>query len=420
MKLVDKYNRVTLLASFVVLVFTGVIYYTVIHFILTERLDKDLSIEEDEVEAYAAAYGKLPLPGNFKDQTVQYVPLDSGEVVAPKYLYTDYYNESEHANEPGRSLITSVKVQGKNYQVTITKSRVEAEYLVRIIFYITLGVTVLLIVTLILVNRLILNRLWKPFNTVLTQMKAFNLRGKNEIEPALSNIDEFNELNQSAVAMSLRVKDDYKELKSFTDNAAHELMTPMAVINSKLDTLIQTETFTDRQGELIEDVYAAVRKLSRLNQSLLLLAKIENNLITDQEDVDLQDLLTLKLRQFQELFQAEEIVVTFKSAQKVLLFNKYLADILINNLISNAIRHNYKGGRIDIVLDQEQLIVSNTSIMPALDGSKAFERFYKNTASEGMGLGLAISRQICMLYQLELSYHYSKDMHQFEVNFEGI
>lgn len=417
MKLVDKYNRVTLLASFVVLVFTGVIYYTVIHFILTERLDKDLSIEEDEVEAYAAAYGKLPLPGNFKDQTVQYKSLDSGEIIEPRYLYTDYYNESEHANEPGRSLITSVKVQGKNYEVTITKSRVESEYLVRIIFYITIGVTVLLIVTLLLVNRLILNRLWKPFNTVLTQMKAFNLRGKNEIEPALSNIDEFNELNQSAVAMSLRVKDDYKELKSFTDNAAHEMMTPMAVINSKLDTLIQTETFTDRQGELIEDVYAAVRKLSRLNQSLLLLAKIENNLITDQEDVDLEDLLTVKIRQFQELFQAEQIVVSFKAATKILLFNKYLADILINNLISNAIRHNYKGGRIDIVLNQEKLTISNTSLMPALDQNKAFERFYKNTASEGMGLGLAISRQICMRYQFDLSYSYIGTMHQFKFSF---
>ena len=79
--------------------------------------------------------------------------------------------------------------------------------------------------------------------------------------------------------MTQRVKKDYTELKSFTDNASHEMMTPLAVINSKLDTLIQTEILSDQQGELIADVYLAVSRLSRLNQSLLLMTKIENNLI---------------------------------------------------------------------------------------------------------------------------------------------
>ncbi|MGY0036174.1 histidine kinase dimerization/phospho-acceptor domain-containing protein [Pedobacter sp. NJ-S-72] len=155
----------------------------------------------------------------------------------------------------------------------------------------------MLLISLTVVNRFILNSLWRPFYEILKQLKAFNLADKNEFLVQNTQIDEFQELNQSVISMSTRVRRDYIELKSFTDNASHEMMTPLAVINSKLDTLIQTEALSDRQGELIEDVYLAVNKLSRLNQSLLLLAKIENNLIKDEEDIVLDILVGQKKRQ---------------------------------------------------------------------------------------------------------------------------
>jgi len=248
-------------------------------------------------------------------------------------------------------------------------------------------------------------------------MKAFNLADKNDIRIESTKIDEFTELNTAVAAMSLRVKQDYRELKSFTDNASHEMLTPLAVINSKLDTLIQTETFSDSQGELIEDIYVAVGKLSRLNQTLLMLAKIENNLIADQETIALDNLIRQKTRQFQELLQLHNINLRTDLAHKQINMNKHLADMLINNLLSNAIRHNYKDGQIFIQLNDSQLIVSNTSLDTALIADKVFERFYKNTASEGMGLGLAISNQICNLYHFKLNYAYQNSQHIFTVSF---
>jgi hypothetical protein len=181
MKLAAKYNRVTLVASIIVFIFTGVIYYSVIHYILTDQLDRDLAIEEDEIAAYVKTNGKLPQAGSFKEQKVSYRLLDPNYNLQRRYFYTDYFNESEQRIEPGRSLVSEIDVKGKLYAVTVTKSRVEAEDLVRIIFLITLSVTILLLITLLLINRFILDNIWKPFYGILSQMKAFNLADKNRV-----------------------------------------------------------------------------------------------------------------------------------------------------------------------------------------------------------------------------------------------
>ncbi|MBB2147730.1 sensor histidine kinase [Pedobacter gandavensis] len=417
MKLSSRYNRVNILVSLLVLLSTGVIYYVVIHFILTEKLDRDLRIEEEEIRAYAEKYHKLPLAGDFHDQKVSYRLVNPSDTTGRSFGNSVYLNEKEHEKEPGRSLTTFMKVNDQVFEVSVTKSRLEAEDLVRIIFLISLLIIILLLLTLFLVNRFLLNSLWKPFYHILDQMKAFNLTGRNEVKVEQSKIDEFVELNQAVLLMSQRVKEDYKELKSFTDNAAHEMMTPLAVINSKLDTLLQTEGFSDQQGELIEDIYMAVGRLSRLNHSLLLLAKIENNMIKNEEPIHLKPLIEQKLRQFQELLQSAEIMVSTQLTDKEVLMSKYLADILFNNLISNAIRHNVKPGHIEVILNASQLVFKNTGITMALDGARTFERFNKTASSDGLGLGLAISRQICNLYGFSMTYAYGAGQHTFTISF---
>ena len=416
MKLAEKYNRVNLVTSLVVLVITGIIYYAVIHFILTDKLDRDLGVEEDEILQYVEAYHKLPLPSSYIDQQVSYKELRKVDTVIRKFHYTSYVNAKEHETEPGRSLITSVRLGDKKYGVTIVKSRVESEDLVTAILLITLAVTIILLTALILINRFMLNRLWKPFYTILGQMKTYELARMDDIVHEPTNIDEFKELNNSANAMVTRVRQDYKELKSFTDNASHEMMTPLAVVNSKLDSLLQTESFTEQQGALLEDIYQAVGRLSKLNQSLILLAKIENNLIPDLQDIDIKELMSNKIRQFQELFENDKLSVATNLQQCELRMSKYLLDILLNNLLSNAIRHNRDGGSIELVLQPDFLRISNTGKDVELDG-QLFERFSKSTASEGMGLGLAITKQICTLYGFSISYKYLENKHQFLVQF---
>ena len=417
MKLAQKYNRVNLYTSLLILLLSGAVYYFAIHYILTEKLDHDLKIEEEEIIAYAGKYNRLPLSSDYKDQIVSYQLLTKGASRERYYSHNLYYKSNNKGLEPGRSLITTLKIAGDIYRVSITKSSLEAEDLVRLIFLITFSIIIVLLLSLMVINRFLLNSLWRPFYEMLKQLKAFNVADNKEFSAQPTQIEEFQELNQSVLVMAKQARHDYKELKSFTDNASHEMMTPLAVINSKLDTLIQTETLSDKQGELIEDIYLAVSRLSRLNQSLLLLAKIENRLIEDEETIELGALIILKIRQFNELLQANGIEVILQLERKELYISKYLADILLNNLISNAIRHNVDQGKITIELNEEKLSICNTGSQDALDGVRAFERFYKDASSEGTGLGLAITRQICNLYNFKLSYLYISPQHIFSIEF---
>lgn len=416
MRLAQRYNRANLITSFVILAITGVIYYIAIHLILTGKLDKDLVIEEKEIEAYAMNYGKLLSPGDFLHQKVSYRKLPLGDTLERNFIYSAFYNEEEKEVEPGRSLVTSIDLNGERYQVTISKSRVESEDLIQLIFMITLAVTILLLVSLLLINRFVLQQIWSPFYSTLGMMKAFNVAQREGIQPQLTKIDEFNELNESANAMAARVRKDYRELKSFTDNASHEMMTPLAIINSKLDSLLQTDTFSAAQGAVIEDIYTAIGRLIKLNQSLLLLAKIENNLINDIQDIDLQQLVREKILQFQELFEKDNLSLHQQIKPCKVRMSKYLADILLNNLFSNAVRHNHSGGSIEVVLYEDLLTISNTGKGDVLD-NQLFERFSKSSSSEGTGLGLAISKQICTLYGFSITYQHLPNRHQFLIDF---
>ena len=417
MKLLDKYNRVTLITTVIVMMITGIIYYQTISWILTNQVDKDLVVEENEVFDYVKLNHHLPQVFKSDDQQISFYATPANSITR-QFLNTDYYNVNEKGNESGRGLISSVTVNGKYYKILIVESKVETEELIRIIFFITIGVILLLLVILLIINRLLLNRLWQPFYMIMRDLKLFNVTDTNDLQKVDSHIDEFEELNTAVISMASRVKHDYKNLKTFSENASHELLTPIAVINSKLDTLIQTENFSERQSKLLNDLYTAVNRLNRLNQSLLLLVKIENRLEHTAETINLQALIAEMVVQFEEIFHDKELHVISDLNRKEIYASRYLADILLNNLISNAIRHNYPGGEINIHLTDESLTISNTGENMALPDDEIFTRFHKSSSSEGSGLGLTISRQICENFDFTLCYKFQQPYHTFIVKFQ--
>lgn len=416
MKLLDRYSRLSLITTALVIVITGIVYYFTISYILTGQVDKDLLVEEHEIFDYVKINQKLPQVFKLEDLKISFEPI-TRDTVQRRFVDVDYPDNKENDMEAGRALISSVKVNGQVYRISIIESKVETEDLIRLIFLITLGIILLLIVTLIVINRLVIRKLWKPFYDMLQQIKLFNLADKSSIVSTTTEIDEFKDMNCEISAMSLRVRQDYQELKSFVENASHELMTPIAVINSKLDTLIQTGSLTDRQGELIGDVYNTVAKLTRLNKAMLLLTKIENKLIDGQEQVLVKAAVEDALCEFQEMFTARNLNLNVALADVDIRLSKTLLDILLNNLLSNAVRHNLPGGEIYVTLSQESLTIKNTAKAGALNPDAIFQRFQKSAESEGSGLGLTLARQICENYGLKLIYSFKQGLHTFTVQF---
>src|SRR6185312_1752547 len=309
---------------------------------------------------------------------------------------------------------------GKNYIATVKKSQQETEDIVQLILVITFSVIVFLLLVLFIANRFLLAKLWEPFNHTLAQLKHFNLSSKNKIELQKTHINEFEELNETVLFMTQKVKRDYESLKNFTENASHETQTPLSIIKNKIELLLQSENLDQIQINAIQSLNDAASRLSKLNQSLLLLAKIENHQFENAENINFSCVLNQSIENFEELAIIKNITIQKNIDENIFLkINDSLAEILVSNIILNAIKHNFQDGKLKIDLSLNSLIVSNTGDDPHENTEKLFERFKKDSSSgDSIGLGLAIVKTICETYGFVVSYYYKERMHIVKIVFK--
>ena len=218
-----------------------------------------------------------------------------------------------------------------------------------------------------------------------------------------------------------KMMQDFIFQKQFTENASHEMQTPLAVIRNKIELLIQSENLNKTESDLILSINDAVSKLSRLNKSLLLLAKIENHQFKGEADISLVKIIDESLLLFEDHLAEKNIKVIKAYHDNIKLFiNPDLCMVFVNNLMQNAIRHNTQNGSIEILLDKNHFSISNTGKALAIDPSKIFQRFQKDPGSiDSTGLGLAIAKEIAVASGLTFEYDYWDLKHNFSLKFKG-
>lgn len=418
MKLLSKYNRINIPIIISVLLLSSVAYYHMLHSLLIHQVNHDLEIEEQEIRAFVKNNDSLPMASIYRDQQISF---DTSLKVVPhrNFVTKVDYVGANGENELYRELTFPIKVKNRIYQASVRKSQEEVEYLIKMIASITLLMIVLLIVVLMIVNRFVLANLWKPFHSTLEQLKQFNISSKNKLQLKETKITEFAELNKTASVMTDKVSNDYETLKSFTENASHEIQTPLAIMKMKLELLMQSESMSDMQVDCISALNDATDRLSRLNQSLLLLTKIDNSQFIDVENVNVSDVLLNHINNYEELAGSKNISVKKNISPSVhVLANRSLMEILFSNIMTNTIKHNYKNGWIEINLSKNVLSVSNTGKKPSVNTNELFERFKKgDSSSDSLGLGLAIVKKICDTCRFQVTYNYTEPMHTIVVNF---
>jgi signal transduction histidine kinase len=417
MKLIAKYNRINIIATIVVLLAASVCYYFIVRYVLIHQLDNTLKVEESEILDYVKANNKLPQETNYRDQNISFEKVN--ETIKRKFSNINIYNERHHEYIIHRQIEFPVAVNGELYKTSVLKPEGEVEELILLIVFITIGVIILLFLILFITNRFLLRKLWQPFYETLSSIKQFNLSNKKTAVAQQTDIEEFRELDNAVNTMTARITKDYESLKNFTDNASHEMQTPLAILNSKLDLLIQEPNLTEIHLKQLQAMYDAIGRLTKLNQSLLLLTKIENNQFKKEEPLQLDILIKEKLIQFEDLIKAKNLQMNAESYNAIIRMNYNLADILINNLLSNAIRHNINNGIININIDEKKLVISNTGSSLSFNADDIFERFKKGETTEGLGLGLAIVKQICDNYYFTISYQFNNNLHIFVVDFSS-
>jgi len=315
-------------------------------------------------------------------------------------------------------LESPVIIEGHPYTYFSKVSLMESEGLIRNIVLLFVILVCLLLTGFYLLTRRLSRKLWGPFYETLDKIELFELDKTNP--PVLSENDtaEFSRLNNSINKLIQKNIIIFQSQKEFIENAAHELQTPLAIFQSKFDTLIQRADLTEGQAGLLEKLNDGVARLNRVNKNLLLLSKIDNSEYV-LGNLSLKDILTKQLEFFSEQAKEKNIQISFQAQEDAIVTaNEALTEILVSNLILNAVRYNIPGGSISISLNKTCLFVSNTSEHPALSHTMLYKRFAKsNPSTKGSGLGLSIVKRIADLYKWKLAYTYDSNFHNFTVNF---
>ncbi len=279
-------------------------------------------------------------------------------------------------------------------------------------------ITATLGIAVVLTMRLISKHLWQPFDRTLQQIESFRLESGKVPSLPQSDIKEFTRLNIALNKLMTNSMTSYHAQKEFTENASHELQTPLAVFQSKLDILLQQPELTEQQASIIQDLYSMTARLSRLNRSLLLLAKIENRQFEHKESIELDCFLDNIFPYLEDIAGSIGITREKTGRPVTLQANHALLESMVNNLVVNAVRHNKRNGEIVITTGNDRLAISNTSDEPRLDDSHIFNRFYRPAQNQkGNGLGLAIVKAVCDYHGWLVSYDYTPGHHQFTVDF---
>ena len=426
MRLLQVSLRSLLLYSLVLVVISIPVSLFSIQEILNEEVDESLILNSEQFVEHIKNFeylDDLETDLNVLDQLSYNIHIKPSTGTANKNSFETViiYDSVEHNERPFRQLSSTVIVKGKPYLLTISMSLVDNDDLITAIGVVQIILIVLLTGGLLLINRTLSKKLWKPFYKTISQLKAYELDKTESFEIDKTNIIEFDDLNKAIGNLTDRNRKVFLQQKEFIENASHELQTPLAIFQSKLDVLMQSSALSESSAETIAELEATAQRMSKLNKNLLLLSKIDNEQFIEKEDVDLQATTHDALSRLREITDTNKLSIITSIQSGRTLANRTLIEVLITNLLHNAVRHTPVGGEIHIIVKDKTFEVANSGKAFSLDPSTIFERFQKDTSnSESTGLGLAIVKKICDTCLYGLRYEYRENLHVFSVTFTTV
>lgn len=266
--------------------------------------------------------------------------------------------------------------------------------------------------------------LWLESRSVRWQLKVY----KRKIYEVLRNLNKFEDPRdkhnasrmESEIAdfygnVGRQIKKSFQIEKQFTQNASHELQTPITVIKTSLENLLQSPNLQQEDYQDIETILKNTNKLSRINQALILLSRIRSYYNDNVEKVYINDMVTQVAKDFEERLEHAGIKLSF-SFENDLYFeiNKTLCEIMLSNLISNAIRYNSKQNPyLHIKIKGHSIRFENPGKVLTKNPEDLFDRFSRdNDNPDSLGLGLSIVKMICDYSNLLVDYFHKDGIHE--------
>jgi signal transduction histidine kinase len=420
MKLQTRTNFYNIIYSGIVLVVIGFflqitlvkIYYKQIDDgIKTERLIIEEEIEYlDTVPDYSQVFGHqievsiLQKPVSYKNTFTnikQYSKRSQSNI-----LFRHHYFSKNRKN-------------GMGYTISILKPLNELHNFKKVVMLAISFAFVFLLIAFLGTGYFVNRRLWKPFYKTLDGLKQFNLDAPSTLNFSETEIFEFRQLNLIISSFSQKLKGDYVKMKEFTENLSHEINTMLAIIISKVELLLQKEDMNEEQAEHFTTIYHVANNLIHLNNGLLLLAKIDNQYYNQQEKIDVSKIVTKYLRTFDDFIRQKNLVVKAELSPLTANMNRSLAEILISNMINNAIKHNIVNGYMNITLTKSTVRIENSGVSEIKDVPSKFNHdHFGDKPFQSLGLGFEIMKRICRIYNFSMNYSHQLADYKLEIGLQ--
>ena len=424
MKLLNRSLVLLSVTFFLIIGVWSIIFYFNLKDEIRDSIDDGLENNRLLILQKVMVDSTLLFQNDFGGNNFKVNPISKEEAFKYRDEYKDtmMYRLNENDLEPVRVLHSAFEHLDKYYSLTVISSLVEEDDLTEDSFWSVVWLFVILITSVVLINNLILRKIWNPFYEILNRLKTYRLDQDEIPKDVETNTKEFIQLQEASNILFRSAKDSYASQKQFTANASHELQTPIAIMTNKLELLLESENLNEKDAKTIDEVISMANRLKKLNQTLLLMVKIENKQFLNNELVSINQLVQEITSNYQELSSFKNIEFEFHQTDELsVLMNPSLAEILISNLIRNAIFHNVQDGKINIKITNQEFQISNSSTTKQLDSKIIFNPFEKDQTSKhqtGLGLGLAICRSICKSYGYQISYQFNENQHVFKIQFK--
>lgn len=397
-------------------------YYSMVNEI-NDEADDVLGDYAELIMRRALAGKPLPAPNSGSNNSYSIVPVSEEYVTSvPSIIFYDemtYIPEKEET-EPARVLKTIFcDAEGQYYELQVATPTFERADLLSNVAYHIIALYVVIMLTIFLVVSLVYYFNMRPLYRLLEWLDGYRPGEKNSAVPSGSSVVEFRKLSEAASSAVERAEHYFEQQKQFIGNASHELQTPLAVLGTRLEWLVDNTALDEQQLTEMMKMRRSLSRLVRLNKTLLLLSKIENGQFPDTSDVDFSAIIRDNVEVYAEVYAERGIVCEMDIPEThVVAMNDILATTLVGNLLKNSFLHNIDGGRVRVSLAGSVLVVANSGT-ESLDASCIFERFYHKGNPESSGLGLSLVSSICRYCNMTVGYDFVDGMHRFTICLKG-
>lgn len=415
MKLQAKIARSNLFVNLIFMVVAGLSIYFIVQAAVFHELDEhlinhkhDLVQRFENEEISLKSINRVGSIGSY--EWIELKPLRRRDTPSSVDKITTVVR-SRFRDEPEgryRELKTVIPIDGRYYQLTVYEEVAGWEGIAWSIIGLMLVLLSLWFGIVYVGNTIIIKNSLTPFFDTVSKLRK--IRSENDFTTPFPQVetDELDELNKTLNRMLKELADSINKQKQFIQNASHEMLTPLSILQHKTEELLSQDNLDEESFLKISEIQQTIIRLRKLSKALLMISRVENKYYGTDEKIHVSETIIAVEKELMPFLLERHIRFKVEGDASIFICgNQELFHSLLYNVMQNAFYHSPEQSSIDIHVYEDEKF-QHLTIADSGPGIKAdeldsvFDRFEQSSEKKNNGnngLGLAIVRSICNLHE---------------------